>query len=119
MQSLIDRMRERFLPRARARMPDGPREHVRLTNPWHAVSVLAGPACCEAVTRFAGRRFLASGGRSHARAPSLPLPNCTAAQCRCRYLHHADRRHAPPADRHTGVAAITHPRRRADDTPAV
>jgi hypothetical protein len=63
-----------------------PIEHSRVGNPYHAVSVLAGPHSCEAAKEIEGRRFLSSG------APMLPLKACTQSTCHCRYVHHSDRR---------------------------
>jgi hypothetical protein len=60
-------------------------------EPFHAVTIRYGLESCEAAVRMAGQRFLASD------APTLPLKGCDAAQCRCRYVHHADRR--DPHDR--------------------
>ena len=37
-------------------------------------------------------------------APGLPLPDCGAIDCRCRYVHHADRR-GSARDRRLGPAA--------------
>lgn len=56
-------------------------------NPYHAVSVkppLVG--ACMAAQRCAGKRFLST------EAPTLPLAQCDAASCQCRYRHHEDRR---------------------------
>lgn len=58
----------------------------RVVNPYHAVSIHAGPSCFETELEFGGRRFL-----SH-EAPSIPLPTCNRAKCTCRYVHHDDRR---------------------------
>ena len=57
-------------------------------NPYHAVSIKAGPRCCQAAKALSGVRFLS------AEAPRLPLPQCEASTCECRYLHHEDRRSA-------------------------
>ncbi len=54
-------------------------------NPYPAVSIRVGKGC-EAVRALKGCRFLGN------EAPSLPLENCTAAVCDCRYVHHVDRR---------------------------
>ena len=113
MQSLITRLRDRLLQPSRTRQPKGPREHVRLTNPWHAVSIAAGPQACGAATEFSGRRFLARGPDARDRPPPLPLPGCDARTCGCRYQHHADRRLASRAGR--TVAGAPRPTRRADD----
>ncbi len=58
----------------------------RVSNPFHAVSIKAGPGCGRTAENYAGRRFLAAD------APRLPLPTCDARNCRCRYVHHEDRR---------------------------
>lgn len=66
------------------------REPVRVhqvSNPYHAVSVApALMGACGAAQQCAGRRFLS------ANAPILPLPQCDAQKCHCRYEHHEDRR---------------------------
>ncbi len=53
---------------------------------FRAVSIRPGEGCCEAARQFGRMRFLC------AKAPRLPLPECTAATCQCRYVHYADRR---------------------------
>jgi hypothetical protein len=53
---------------------------------YHAVSIKFGEQACEAARALSGRRFLSSA------APRLPLADCDAAQCGCRFLHHEDRR---------------------------
>ena len=58
----------------------------RPDSPYHAVSLAVGRECCRQVEALIGTRFLAS------EAPKLPLAGCTAKTCRCRYLHHVDRR---------------------------
>ena len=85
------------------------RENVRITNLWHAVSILPRGEACAPARSIAGKRFLSSEG-----PPRLPLSGCTAATCTCRYTHHSDRR---VHRRDSGIAAGTagHPRRRADD----
>lgn len=54
-------------------------------NPYPAVSIRCAGGC-EAVQAFKGQRFLGD------EAPALPLENCTASHCHCRYAHHVDRR---------------------------
>jgi hypothetical protein len=90
------------------------REHVRITNPWHAVSIVPPPEGCATAQTIAGKRYL-----SKELPPRVPLADCTAAVCTCRYDHHADRRSrrqppVPSADRPPGTRA-TVPQRRADD----
>jgi hypothetical protein len=53
---------------------------------YRAVSIRPGEECCEAARQFGKMRFLC------AKAPRLPVPECTAATCSCRYVHFADRR---------------------------
>jgi len=53
---------------------------------YHAVSIKFDANACNAAKEMAGRRFLSSA------APRLPLPDCNALECRCRFAHHKDRR---------------------------
>jgi hypothetical protein len=53
---------------------------------FHCVEVKAVDCTCEAIKQLAGLRFLSD------EAPLLPLPECSAGTCRCRYEHHEDRR---------------------------
>ena len=90
--------------------PEGRREHVRLTNPWHAVSIVPGARCCSTAGALAGRRYLSSES-----PPALPLPGCALKACTCQYRHHDDRRSKRPASERSERAGDTAPRRRADD----
>jgi hypothetical protein len=58
----------------------------RVVNPYHAVSIKAGPSCAQTAMKHSGRRYLSR------EAPLIPLPTCDVKNCRCRYLHHEDRR---------------------------
>lgn len=58
----------------------------RVTNPYHAVSIKAGPNCRQTAQQFGSQRFLARA------APPLPQPTCSTSSCECRYRHHEDRR---------------------------
>ena len=53
---------------------------------FHAVSIKFSEGACDAARELSGRRFLANA------APRLPLPDCDAATCDCRFAHHKDRR---------------------------
>lgn len=53
---------------------------------FHAVCIRPGVDACEAVKKLTGKRLLSKV------APSLPLPDCGAADCQCWYEHFADRR---------------------------
>ncbi|HZF15898.1 MAG TPA: hypothetical protein VE046_08175 [Steroidobacteraceae bacterium] len=55
---------------------------------FRAVSIVpTGVAgCCAACEALSSRRYLLKD------APKLPLAQCTAVECNCRYRHHSDRR---------------------------
>ncbi len=53
---------------------------------FHAVSIKFDADACLHAKALQGRRFLAR------EAPTLPLGNCDAAKCNCRFVHHDDRR---------------------------
>jgi len=112
---LLDRFSAKHEQRD-AKVPAGTRrEHVHITNPWHAVSIVPPPEGCASAKTIAGKRFL-----SKESPPRVPLAGCTAATCTCRYDHHADRRsrhqvNVPTADRPPGSRGAV-PQRRVDDT---
>ena len=92
------------------------RRSLRDSSKYHAVSIKPGAYACMAANAIAGQRFLASD------APSLPLPDCDAAECECHFTHHDDRRSGK--DRRSpftsgGIAAATGTysgeRRKGDD----
>jgi hypothetical protein len=60
--------------------------HYHITNPYHAVSIVPGAACCNAARELRTQRFLSR------EAPPLPLAGCTVSPCRCSYKHFDDRR---------------------------
>jgi len=64
-------------PRTPARKPD---------TKYHAVSLKILPSACDAAKAMEGERYLS------AEAPNIPLPECDAATCKCRYVHYKDRR---------------------------
>lgn len=53
---------------------------------FHAVSIKFSQSACEAARNMEGRRFLSGA------APRIPLPGCDAVECRCKFIHHKDRR---------------------------
>lgn len=57
-----------------------------VTDPFHAVSIRPANEGCPAVESLKLQRFLSE------EAPALPLPECGARDCACKYIHHADRR---------------------------
>jgi len=65
-------------------------QHIRISNPWHAVGIRTASRACPVCKALAGRRFLSR------EAPSLPLAGClTPAVCRTVYEHFDDRRDGP------------------------
>ena len=56
-------------------------------NPFQATSIGAKACGCDAVKALGKQRFLTTGP-----IPKLPLPECSAATCECRYVRHRDRR---------------------------
>ena len=73
------RARTQTTPVARGKTAGG-------TSLFHAVSIRSGLDPCEPVKKLKGKRLLSKN------APSLPLPDCGAADCQCWYEHFADRR---------------------------
>ena len=71
---------------AHVRLSGRPMEHRRVVNPYHAIGIAPGPGCCRAAADLEGSRFLC------AEAPKIPLPECDARSCGCRYVHYEDRR---------------------------
>ena len=53
---------------------------------FHAVSIKFDADACLHAKALQGRRFLAR------EAPVLPLKNCDADSCNCRFVHHEERR---------------------------
>ncbi len=75
---------------------------------FSAVTLRAGSGCCRAAARLAGTR----GFPGH--MPQLPLPQCAAPTCDCRYEQHADRR-ATQTRRSVTVSLPEDERRRMAD----
>jgi hypothetical protein len=77
----------------RSKKSDGKRRPAtaRPTQPkkdstFHAVSIHYAQSACQAARNLDGRRFLSSA------APRLPLAECDVLECKCRFVHHKDRR---------------------------
>ena len=62
------------------------RKTVTKNTAYHAVAIRVNGSCCDAARELQGHRFLSN------EAPALPLPECTAADCNCRFAHYDDRR---------------------------
>ncbi len=56
------------------------------TGEFHAVSIKYLSSACDAAREMDGKRYLSSA------APRLPLPDCDSLQCKCKFVHHKDRR---------------------------
>lgn len=59
---------------------------VSQANKYKSVSIYPGENGCSAARKFGNRRLLV------AEAPALPLRNCSAETCSCRYFTYGDRR---------------------------
>ena len=57
-----------------------------VATPYHSVSIGPAKNGCTSAKRHVNQRFLAR------EAPRLPLPDCDALVCHCRYSHFDDRR---------------------------
>jgi len=69
------------------RRPEMPqRETDQSDTQFHAVSLSYASGACAAAKIMEGRRFLSGT------APRIPLPDCDVLECKCRFVHHKDRR---------------------------
>jgi len=77
-----------------------PAEAPSPSNRFHAVTIRSRTDACPEVRALASTRFIAK------EAPRLPLDNCSAPNCLCKYEHYDDRRgsenrrEAPETTRH-------------------
>lgn len=75
---------------------------------FHAISIrYYGEDACDAVKRMEDKRILSS------QAPMLPLPECDAPFCNCRYEHHDDRRQGERRHPWSVTSGLFGPDRRA------
>ncbi|MFQ5982474.1 MAG: hypothetical protein ACE5KS_03775, partial [Woeseiaceae bacterium] len=56
------------------------------SSEFHAVSIKFASSACSAAKALEGKRFLSGA------APRIPLPDCDVLECKCRFIHHEDRR---------------------------
>ena len=56
------------------------------TSEFHAVSIKFPSSACSAAKSLDGKRFLSGA------APRIPLAECDVLECKCRFVHHSDRR---------------------------
>ena len=57
-------------------------------SPYRSTSVVSGAGACCAVKSIDGKYFLDVDKVR----PGLPLTDCNASKCSCKYVHHEDRR---------------------------
>ena len=57
-------------------------------HPFRATSIVLGESPCEAARELAEKPYLDKDKST----PLLPLEDCTAARCTCKYAHQQDRR---------------------------
>lgn len=81
---LLYRSKNRQSPKAEPKRPEI--SSSRRSNEFHAVSIKSVSSACEAALLLKDKRFLSND------APQLPLPDCDAARCKCRFVHYQDRR---------------------------
>jgi hypothetical protein len=65
-------------------------------NPYRATSIVFDVDACDAVKAVGSRRFL----DTERNLPVVPLPECSAAKCNCKYAHYEDRRTSDDEQRH-------------------
>lgn len=69
------------------RQPPASRINLQETgSQFHAVSIQAKGTACAAAMALADKRFLSGA------APRIPLADCDRSVCKCRFIHHKDRR---------------------------
>lgn len=66
---------------------------------YRAISVKCGPGACEEALALEKRRFLPGKFRT------LPLADCNAADCQCKFVHHPDRRGSDGDQRAPGLGS--------------
>lgn len=79
--------------------------------PYRGAMIVPGARACKAAIRLDAMRFLS------AEVPKLPLEDCDAAQCTCRYRHfkerrQGERRHVFSTYRQMGLDGTARDRRR-------
>jgi len=73
---------------SRASLKAKPRASTQGEKPHHAVSIEFGLDACPSIQALENNYFLAKD------APHLPLQECSAESCQCKYAHHKGRRHS-------------------------
>lgn len=88
-------LRARRRPRVAIRRPEPP-----AAVPFAGVELQCGAAACRSASAMRGQRVLAT------EAPALPLPDCDAARCECRYRKRSDRREDSRRGEDFGLAPV-------------
>ena len=70
----------------RAKLPSRAQGPANRHSRYQAASINYGGCACSAVKAIGDKRFLAE------QAPRVPLTECNAARCDCKYVRHEDRR---------------------------
>jgi hypothetical protein len=68
---------------------------IQARNPWRAFSIVHDHPACEAVKAINNKRFLDTDKKL-----LLPLRDCDASTCSCKYVFHEDRREYDEDRRH-------------------
>jgi hypothetical protein len=76
-----------------------PRQTKRAGGRFGAVEIRVRSGACQGARSLEGQRLLAK------EAPALPLSDCTAAQCSCKFAKWSDRRAEGRRLEHGGLAA--------------
>ena len=71
---------------SRAKRPMSVQRSSKPHKRYQAASIKFGGCACSAVKTIGEKRFLAE------QAPLVPLPECNAETCDCKYIRHEDRR---------------------------
>ena len=69
-------------------MPKTTKSSPQRRSPYRATSIISNDGACDAVKSIGDKRFLDVDRI----IPALPLPDCNAHKCDCRYEQHEDRR---------------------------
>ena len=59
---------------------------IKREQDFRAVSIQICPHACAAAKKLRDKRFLSN------QAPMLPLNDCNVSDCKCKFVHHNDRR---------------------------
>jgi hypothetical protein len=75
-------------------------KNTRTAGRFHAVAIECGTDACPAANELRNMRLLSG------EAPQLPLPDCDAPRCDCRYVHFDDRRDEDRRHPYAGINQV-------------